>query len=352
MQLLKQLALTAGIPGREHRIRKLILKETDGLFDDVRVDPLGSIIAVRKPRPGGKAKAPAKPLRIMLAAHMDQIGFMVKHIDDKGFVRVNPVGGFDTRNLFARFVTICPDVNDPRKDIPGIMNPSGKPIHVATDEEKTKVPRIDEFYVDLGMDADAVKKRVKIGDMVVLQSPCATVGSSFVSQCMDNRVSCWIAIRALQKLKNHRCEIHCVFTVQEEVGLRGALAAAYDVTPDIGIALDTTLCIDTPGISDDLHTTKQGEGAGITVMDSSVINDLELVEEFERLAVKNKIKHQRSILGRGGTDAGAMQRSRGGVRTLTLSCPTRYIHTVTEMVHTDDLHACRDLLAAYLAQAG
>ena len=371
MKLLEQLVTTPGIPGREHRLRDLIRKETKGLFDDVREDAMGNLICVRRPRAQGaraghlkgappgarKGAEPTKdsgPTKVMLAAHMDQIGFMVKHIDDKGYIRVNAVGGFDTRNLFARLVTICPDPRDPKQDITGVMNPGGKPIHIATEEEKKKIPEVGEFTIDLGIPGDEVKKKVKIGDMVVLQAPMTRIGDTVVSQCLDNRIACWIAIRSIQKLAeekaSHACEIHCVFTVQEEVGLRGAGTSAYGVKPNIGIGIDTTLCCDTPGVPEDLRVTKQGDGAGITCMDSSVINDYDLIEEFEAVAKKHKIKHQRSILPRGGPDCGAIQRAAAGVRTLTFSCPTRYIHTVTEMIHLDDLHACRDLLAAWLAQ--
>ena len=347
MKLLEKLVTTPGIPGREHRMRELIKKESKGLFDSVREDAMGNLICVRK----GKGKNPTK---VMIAAHMDQIGFMVKHIDDKGFIRVVPVGGFDTRNLFARVVTICPDPRDPKKDLTGVMNPGGKPIHIATEEEKKKIPDVGDFTIDIGLPGDEVKKKVKIGDMVVIQAPMHEIGNTVVSQCLDNRIACWLAIRSIEKLSKmkggHACEIHCVFTAQEEVGLRGALTSAYSVKPDIGIGLDTTLCVDTPGVPDDLRTTKQGDGAGITCMDASVINDYDLIEEFEAVAKKNKIKYQRSILARGGTDSGAIQRAGEGARVLTFSCPTRYIHTVTEMIHQNDLFACRDLLAAWLAQ--
>jgi len=354
MELLTELTQTAATPGREHRVRKLIRERIEDRFDHVEQDALGSLICVRHPRTkAGKKRQVRNPTRVMVAAHMDQIGFLVKHIDDQGFLRVNPVGGFDTRNLFARLCTVCPDVNDPEKDLPGVMNPTGKPIHVASESEKNKVPTIDEFAVDLGLSAEQVKDRVKIGDMVVLSAQSREVGRTFVSQCLDNRVACWIAIRAAEKLEKlgHRCELHLVFTVQEEVGLRGAMTAAYQVKPDIGLALDTTLAIDTPGVSGDLACTRQGEGAALTVMDSASIADLELLETFEAVARKNQIKHQRSILTRGGTDAGTIQRAGVGVRTFTLSCPTRYIHTVTEMIHREDMNACRDLLAAYLAEA-
>jgi putative aminopeptidase FrvX len=354
MKLLEQLTVTPGVPGREHRIRELIRSQAGNLFDSMHVDNLGSLHAVRKPRlPTGTArsrKKTAPPKKVMIAAHMDQIGFMVRYIDDKGFLRVNAVGGFDTRNLFARVVTVVPDVRDPKKDLDGIMNASGKPIHIATPEERNKVPEVTDFFVDLGLPAKQVKKKVKIGDMVVIKAPLYQIGKMVVGQGLDNRIACWIAIEAMRKLKHHACEIHVVFTVQEEVGLRGAGPAAYDIQPDIGIALDTTLCCDTPGVPDTMTVTQQAQGVGLNVMDGAAIVDLDLLESFEKLAKRKKIKAQRTMLHRGGTDAGTMQRAAGGFRVMTLLTPTRYIHTVTEAVHHDDMHAARDLLAAYLQQ--
>ncbi len=360
MQLLEQLCLTPAIPGHEELMRKLILAETRDLFDDVRTDAMGSLICVRKPRPAKTGKKSAakssektdgkvdgKPLRIMLAAHMDQIGFMVRYIDDKGFIRVSPAGGFDPRNLFARLVTISTESGP----MPGVLNPGVKPVHIASEEEKKKTPDLNDFVIDMGLPGDEVKKKVQIGDMVTLRAPFTEVGDSIVSQCLDNRVASWIVIKALRQIKHHDCEIIAVFTVQEEVGLRGALTAAYGVKPDIGIAVDTTLAVDTPGISEDLRVSKLGGGATLSFMDGSMIADRGVALNFEAVARAKKIKHQRSVLPRGGTDAGAMQRAGDGVRVFTLSVPTRYIHTVTEMVSKADLEACRDLLAAYLEQA-
>ena len=347
MELLEALVQTPGIPGREHRIRQLIRQEIADHVDEIRVDALGSLIAVRRPRrrDGG---GPAAAAKVMLAAHMDQIGFMVRHVDDRGFIRLNPVGGFDNRNLFARLCTICPDLADPSKDLVGVLNPGGKPIHIASEEDRKKVPEIHEFVVDLGREGEEVKQLVRVGDMVVLRSSFEQVGRTVVGQALDNRVACWLLIRALQALEHHDAEIHAVFTVQEEVGLRGAGAAAYGIEADFGIALDTTLCVDTPGVPEDQRVTQQAAGATLTVMDSASIGDLALLQRFEELAQQHQIKHQRSVLPRGGTDAGTMQRARAGLRTFTVSCPTRYIHTVCEMVHREDLDACRDLLVAFL----
>lgn len=346
MQLLEQLTQVPGVPGREQRVRALIEEyiTRHKLADEVHTDAMGSLIAVRKPRPKGKVKAVDKPLKVMLAAHMDQIGFLVSYISADGFLRVNPVGGFDTRNLFARRVRVCTSQGDLR----GVMNPAGRPIHIASEDEKRKVPDITEFFIDLGLPASEVHRQVKIGDMVVLDGPFSAVGDYVVSQCLDNRVGCWAVIRALEQLKHHACEIHAVWTVQEEVGLRGAMPAAYGVNPDIGISCDTTLCCKTPGIPDEQRVTVPGEGVCLKIMDSSTIADLGLLEDIEAVAVKRGIKCQRGVLPRGGQDGAMIQRARSGVRTAVFACPVKYIHTITEMSHTTDLESYPALLSAYL----
>ncbi|MFW5682738.1 MAG: M42 family metallopeptidase [Phycisphaeraceae bacterium] len=361
IELLRQLVTTAGVPGREHRVRELIRSRCEELFDEIHVDPLGSLHAVLRPTRSIETSASDsqrtvvnRPPRVMIAAHMDQIGFLVRTIDDSGFLRLNPVGGFDTRNLFARVVTVCPDVRDPSRDMTGVMNAAGKPVHIASAEERKQVPEATQFMVDLGMTAEEVQNRVKVGDMVTINAPLYEVGQTLVSQCMDNRIACFIAIEAARKLRSgsrgHACEVHCVFTVQEEVGLRGAGPAAFAVEPDLGIALDTTLCCDTPGVPTEDRVTRQGQGVGLNVMDAAAIADYDALEEVEALAAQRGIPAQRTILHRGGTDAGTMQRAGRGFRVLTLLTPTRYIHTVAEMVHRSDVLAARDLLTAQLEE--
>ncbi len=347
MDLLAKLTQTPSVPGREDRIRAVIQEYVTqaGLFDELRVDAMGSLIGVRKARPAG-GKAPETPKRVMLAAHMDQIGFLVSHISQDGYVRVNPVGGFDRRNLFARRVRVCTSDGD----LPGVMNPSGRPIHIAKEEEKNKIPEITEFFIDLGLPGEEVNRRVKIGDMVVLDAPFSEVGDNVVSQCLDNRVGCWAQIRALERLRHHNCEIHAAWTVQEEVGLRGAQPAAYSIDPDIGISCDTTLCCKVPGVPDEERVTVPGEGVCLKVMDSSTIADMGLLEQIEAIARERGIKCQRGILPRGGQDGAMIQRSRSGVRTAVFACPVKYIHTVTEMVHKVDLESYPALLAAFLEE--
>lgn len=340
MEFLKLLTETPGVPGREERVRAVVLNEIANLFDETRVDALGNLVCIRR---ATKVPAGEKPQRVMIAAHMDQIGFYVRHIDDKGFIRVHNVGGFDTRNLAANTVLV-----QGRKDIPGVLNPGGKPIHIANEEDRKKVYLVSDFIVDTGLSAKKVRELVRVGDPVTLVKPFSLIGDFVCGQALDNRAAVWAAVRAMQRVKKSRHEIAVVFTVQEEVGLRGAGPATFGLEPDIAIALDTTLACDTPGVPEDQCITRSGDGVGIKVMDGASISDRTLVEQFVQVARDGKIRHQLELLPMGGTDAGAMQRSRGGFRTITLSIPTRYIHTVTEMAHKDDLHATRDLLAAWL----
>jgi putative aminopeptidase FrvX len=336
LALLKHLSEVAGIPGWEDRVRDLVQKELKGLVDDVRVDALGNVIAHKK----GKGK------RVMLAAHMDEIGFYVKHIDDKGFLRVQNVGGFDTRNLFARQVTI----HTAKGDLLGLMNPANKLTHISSPEERNKIPGLAEFFVDTGLSAEDVKKQIKIGDPVTLRQEAKELGDLFTGKAMDDRVAVFVVLESLKQLKNKKLphDVYAVFTTQEEVGVRGAVTSSYGVEPDVGIALDITLAADTPGSSPDQAVTDLGKGVAIKVMDSYSISDRGLVQAFVSLAEEKKIPFQMEVLPLGGTDAGAIQRSRAGVPSITLSIPTRYVHTVTECVHINDVVATIELLSAYL----
>jgi putative aminopeptidase FrvX len=354
IELLKRLCETPGVPGREERVRALIEREVVGLFDSVTTDPMGCLICRRGPRAGRKGGSPAakdRPTRVMLLSHMDEIGFYVTHIDGKnGWLWMNPAGGFDARTLFARRVLVCTGEGD----LPGVMNPCGRPLHISLPKDREKIPEIKEFYVDLGLPVEEVKKRVKVGDYVVPDEPLKEVGNKIVSKALDNRVACWLGIEAVRRLDaggtGHACEIVVAFTTQEEVGLRGAKTASFAVLPDIGIGLDVTLSCDTPGVPEEEAVTRQGEGFALHIKDSSFISDHSLVAEFEALAKAKEIPYQRSILASGGQDGAAAQQTAAGARAVGITVGTRYIHTITEMVDKKDLFAARDILAAYLGQ--
>lgn len=345
MEFLKALTETPGVPGREERVRDLIRKHTAGWWDEVEEDRIGNLIAkigaARRKR-GVAEKA------VVLACHLDQIGFYVRYIDDNGFLRLQHAGGFDMRNLFARRVRVLTKT----RDLVGILNPATKPIHVATPEERNKVPPINEFVVDLGLSATRVKKLVRPGDPVVLEQSTVELGDLVCGQAMDNRISPWVALNAIEKARGKNIyDITFLGSAQEEVGVRGATIAAQQIEAELAIAIDVTLAVDTPGAKKEEAISRLGEGVAIKVMDGFSISTHTLVDEFVALAKKKKIKHQYEILPLGGTDAGALQRFGQSRSTITLSVPCRYVHTVVETVHKKDLKAAVDLLAAWLMGA-
>lgn len=341
MKLLKKLSETPAAPGREERLRDLIKNRVETFCDDVEVDPLGNLICTKR-----ATDPPASgPLKVMVSAHMDEIAFYVRKIDQDGFLRVNELGGFDVRNLFARQVMI-----QGRRDLFGVLNPSVPPVHLATAEERKKLPLIKDFYIDTGLPHDQLLELVRPGDPVTLVQTFREMGANATGKCMDNRVACWVGIRLLEQLKTSRYDLSVAFTAQEEVGIRGAKTCAFKVQPDIGVAVDVTLAIDTPGVPKEDGITELGKGIAIKIMDSASISDRGLVDELIAVAEENDITHQLEILPRGGTDAHGIQLSRGGVKVVTLSVPCRYVHTVIETIHKDDLQGCVDLLLAYLAR--
>ncbi|MFM1882172.1 MAG: hypothetical protein RJA05_581 [Planctomycetota bacterium] len=322
-------------------MRALVQKETKGLFDSVSVDPMGSLLCTIKAR-----KRSGGP--ILVAAHMDEIGFYVRHVDDQGFLWLNPAGGFDARNLFSRRVLVITE----KGDLKGVMNPGGKPIHISSEAERSKVPGTEEFFIDLGRDAGDVKSRVQVGDYVVMDEPFLDLPTAVISKALDNRFACFMAIESIRAIAKRRSQLSrdvvVAFTTQEEVGLRGAMTAANAVGAEIGIGLDVNLACDTPGVPDSQRVTKHGLGAAVMVQDGSMISDYGLLNDVCAIAKRKKIPHQRAILPRGGQDGAAIQRSGKGARCIAIGAGTRYIHTVTESINKKDLKAAIDLLAECL----
>lgn len=336
MDLLQELCETPGIPGREERLRAIVRRELSPIADEINVDAMGNLIAVKR-----QADAP----KLMIAAHMDEIGYVVSHIDkDKGWLRVVGVGGHDPRNMVAQRVT----VEGIEGDLPGILFPGIKPPHISGPEDRKKQPELTDFFVDLGLPAEQVKDQVQVGAMVTMQREFKEIGECVSSKALDNRVSLYVMIRAMQKAQQFGFETYAVATVQEEVGLRGALTSAYAVNPQVGIALDTTLAVDFPGVPEYQQVTRLGQGAAIKIMDSSVICNPKLTAYLRQLAEGRSIPWQHEILPRGGTDAGSIQRIQAGVAAGVISIPTRYIHSPVEMAHPTDINACVDLLAAFI----
>ncbi len=335
MDLLRQLCELHGIPGREEQVRDFILSQVKDHVDSYDVDPMGNLIC--------RKNAEGSDETVMVACHMDEIGFYVRYIDNNGFLRLQPAGGFDPRQLFSRRVL----VRTRNGDRIGTLYPSGPPLHVASPEDRQKVPELKAFFVDMGLPADKVKEDVRVGDPVSLHQTFTEIGDLVSCKAMDNRVACWTGIRLLQQLKNPTRNIAVVFTVQEEVGLRGAITSAFTVAPTYSVAIDVTLACDTPHTDKEEYISELGKGTCIKVMDSSTISDYELVQTFVDLAESQNISHQMELLPRGGTDAGALQRAAGGSKAITLSVPTRYIHTICESISPSDLQDTLKLLQAF-----
>ena len=336
--LFRRLIETPGVPGREDKQREIAREELEGLTDEVRTDSLGSVIGTKR----GSDDA-----RVMIAAHMDEIGFLVRHVDEKGFVRLQPLGGHDPANMVSQRVIVT-TANG--ASLRGALQPVRKPPHLQQ-EGTPKPPKVEEFYVDLGMPADEVKETVRIGDYVTMDRTLEKVGDNYMSKAMDDRIGVFVMLEALRAMGEHEATIFAAATSQEEVGLRGAAASGSALEPTVVIALDITLAMDVPGGGNENTITELGKGAAIKIMDSSLICNPKLVEHFRSIAEREGIPHQMEILPAGGTDAGGVQRLHGGIPSITLSIPCRYVHTPNEMVNESDVQACIDLLARYLEEA-
>ena len=322
-EYMQRLNAAHGPAGDEAGIRAVIEEMASPYADEMMTDTMGNLI-VRKKGAGPK---------VMFAAHMDSIGFIVTHIEKEGFLRVGRLGGIRPQEIAFTPVRF-------KNGTKGVIVPEEK-----ADFGKLK---LDECYIDIGAKSDEdAKKLVQVGDTAIYDTAIIFAGDKVISPYIDNRVSCAILLAALAQMPEVvPNDVYFVFTVQEEVGLRGAKTAAYTVDPDYGIAVDVTDVDDTPG-SEKNGTVQLGKGAAIKLMDSSVICHPEVVKILSDLSEGKKIAAQKDILRAGGTDAGAMHVSRMGVRAGGISVPCRYIHSPVEMVHLDDFKSCVDLSVAF-----
>ena len=312
----------AGAPGFEKRIRDIVLREVTPLVDEVSVDNMGNVTAIKR----GKQRK-----KVMIGAHMDEISFMVTHIDDAGFLRFHTLGGFDPKTLTAQRVIV-----HGKQDLIGVMG--SKPIHVMTTEERAKLPKTTDFFIDLGMSKAEVEKLVSVGDVVTRERKLIEMGNCVNCKSIDNRISVFILIEALRTLGPVPYDVYGVFTVQEEIGIRGAQVSALQHQPDFGFGLDTTIAYDVPGAQAHEKITELGKGTAIKIMDASTVCDYRMVEFMKNTADKHKIQWQPEVLTAGGTDTAAIQRySPGGAISGAISIPTRHIHQVIEMADKGDI---------------
>lgn len=325
-KLLQTLTETFGPSGYEDKVREIVLNEVESFADDIRVDALGNLIVRKHP-----SKATKDSKKIMIAAHMDEIGVIVSHVDENGFVRFSPIGGVLRRYVLGGRVRF--------------LNGTAGVIGFDRLENVHELPAPDKVYIDVG----ATNKKdcpVRIGDVAAFDRPYTELGNRLVAKSMDNRVGVLVAIETLRSLKSTPHDVYFVFTTQEEVGVRGAATSAYGVDPDLGIALDVTPSGDTPNALRMEMTL--GKGPCIKIQDVGMIADPRVVNWMIRAAEKNKIPYQREVLLIGGTDARAIQMTRAGVPSGAISVPVRYVHSPSEMVDFSDVQNAIKLLLAVL----
>lgn len=327
--LLKSVCEIAGAPGFEQRVRNLVIDEIKDHVDEYNVDNLGNIYAIKR----GKSDR-----KVMIGAHLDEIGFIVTHIDDNGFLRFHTLGGFDPKTLTAQRVIV-----HGKKDLIGVMG--SKPIHIMEPEERGKPVKIKDYFIDLGMSRAEVLKYIEVGNPITRDRELIEMGDCVNCKSIDNRVSVFILIEALKRMKHLPFDVYGVFTVQEEIGIRGASVAAHNINPDFGFGLDTTIAYDVPGAQPEEMVTQLGKGAGIKVMDSSTVCDYRMVKYMKEIAEKHNITWQPEILPAGGTDTAGIQRmGKHGAIAGAVSIPTRHIHQVIEMASKEDIKLATDLL--------
>ncbi|WP_435116547.1 M42 family metallopeptidase [Halolamina sp. C58] len=329
--LLKELTEERGVPGYEDRVRDLVREELETTTDDVRTDAMGNVVGTIE---GDSDYA------VAVAAHMDEIGFMVKHVTDDGFLKIDALGGWDARVLRAQRVTVHGE-----EDVTGVFG--SVPPHTL-DEEPDGDEEVGDRVVDLGRDAEEVEELVSVGDLVTMDQTTVQMGDSVTGKALDDRVCLFAMLEAAREIENPDVTIHFCATVQEEVGLRGATALGVDVDPDLAIALDVTIASDIPGVSADKHVTELGDGAAIKLKDSSVITTPKVHKRITSVAEEEEIDHQIEVLPSGGTDTAGFQNTNGAKPVGAISIPTRYLHTVTETANGDDIRATIDLLTAFL----
>lgn len=320
-ETLKKLLGAYGPTGREENVAEVIAEMIRPYVDEMRIDALGNLIAVRH----GTGK------KLMFAAHMDHIGFVVTDIDENGFLRVFNVGGINKLNSINRHVVFASGVN-------GVISNENEKV-------AENLRDVTHMFIDIGAHSrEEAAAKVKLGDIAVYAPDFFEMGDDIMAgPAMDNRAGCCVLVGVLKALRERNNEVVAVFTTQEEVGLRGARAAAYDVDPDYGIALDVTLCGDTP--KGPKIAVKAGEGPTVKIMDSSLICSPAVVRLMEEAAERAGVKYQREVLTAGGTDASAIQLTRGGVPAGVLSIPCRYVHSACETISISDIENGVKLLA-------
>ncbi|WP_191560651.1 M42 family metallopeptidase [Metabacillus idriensis] len=328
LQMLKDLTDAKGIPGNEREPREVMKKYITAYADEVTTDGLGSLIAKKTGKEGGP--------KIMVAGHLDEVGFMVTQIDDKGFLRFQTVGGWWSQVMLAQRVTIVTK----KGDVTGVIG--SKPPHILPPEARKKPVEIKDMFIDIGASSreEAMEFGVLPGDQIVPYFEFTVMNNEkmLLAKAWDNRIGCAIAIDVLKGLKNtdHPNVVYGVGTIQEEVGLRGARTSAHFIQPDIGFGVDVGIAGDTPGVTEKEASSKMGEGPQIILYDASMVSHKGLRDFVVGVADELNIPYQFDAIAGGGTDSGAIHMTANGVPALSITIATRYIHSHAAMLHRDD----------------
>ncbi len=331
IEILKQLTEISGVSGDEDRVQEYVCQLIKEYTDNIEIDSMGNIIAFKK---GINSK-----FKVMLSAHMDEVGLIITGYKDK-LLKFKSVGGIDERILLNKRVS----VGDSK--IPGVIG--AKPIHLQKKAERTKPIGIDSMFIDIGAeDKKELERLVPRGTFVAFDSKMVEFGEGCIkAKALDDRVGCAILMDMIRYKFDF--DLYCCFTVQEEVGLRGSAITTYRVEPDIAIVVEGTTCSDVAGVEEQFHTTKLKGGAALSFMDRTTVYDKELLDFIKNVAESNNIKYQLKKTVSGGNDSGRIQRSLEGVRVATISIPCRYIHSPVSVMSKEDFFSSRELVRAVL----
>jgi len=338
MDLLRRLCEVDGVSGREDAVVEMIRKDIEGSADEIKTDAMKNITAVKYGTQGENR------LRIMLAGHIDEIGFIIYNIDKEGFASIVPVGGWSASSIYGHTVRVHTRKGEVLTGV--VCAPPA-----LTPEAAAKAIKLDKLFIDFGMDGDTVKKKVSRGDWVSMDTVYTEMGDCLVAKAFDDRVGVYIIMEAFKKYSNPAVDVYCVGTSQEEVGLRGSTVAAQAIKPDIGIAADITGAGDTPEFPRSKRICDLGRGVAIKQQDASVICSPSLVDFIRDIAEEKNIDHQMEILVRGGTDTSSMQRFGGDTHATCLSVPTRNGHSPVAIIHKHDVETAIELLVEFLNRA-
>lgn len=334
--MLKKLTEAFGVSGAEDAVRDIIHSEIKDFCDEIDIDGMGNLCVYKKARNHNDDTK-----KVLLSAHMDEVGLIVTDITEDGYLKFSSVGGIDTKVLVSQRVSI--------NDVKGVI--SLKAVHLTTKEERERPPREKELYIDIGAkNKENAKKLVEKGDYAMFDSDYTEFGYYIKAKALDDRVGCAIMIDILKK--DWDVDLFCNFTVQEEVGLRGARVATRGIVPDFAIVIEGTTCNDLPGVPKHLRVTKSGDGPAISILDSASKADACVVKLLEAAAKENGVPYQYKASTAGGNDAGVISVTDGGIKTASVSVPCRYIHSPVSVMHKKDFENAGALIAAFLETLG